>query len=131
MYSVLDIGGHQYRVQVGDLVDVQKLAAESGTTLTLDQVLFVGGSAEGEGPIVGAPLVEKAAVSAHVIGPGKGPKLTVFKRRPGLWQKKKGHRQLYTSLLITEIDDGRGNVEKIDKKSTTYKRFLQKKPQKK
>ena len=120
MYSVLEISGHQYRVGIGDLIDVQKLSIQPGSTIDLDQVLFVSGDA----PIVGTPLVKKAKVSAHVVRQGKGRKMTVFKRRPGLWQRKQGHRQNYTSLLITQIDDGQGNVSKIDQNSETYKKYF-------
>ena len=120
MYSVLQIGAHQYRVQPGDVVDVQKLKVEPNAVVDLDQVLFVGGD---EQVVVGTPLVEKAKVSAQVIKQGKSRKIVVFKRRPGLWQKKQGHRQEYTSLLITKIDDGQGNVSEIDKQGKTYKKY--------
>lgn len=121
MYSVLQIGGHQYRVCPGDLVDVQKLGAELGAIVELDQVLFIGG----DNPAVGVPHVAKATVSAQVVRQGKGRKLTVFKRRPGLWQKKQGHRQQFTSLLITQIDDGQGNVSKIDQSCKAYKKYIE------
>ena len=121
LYSVLQIAGHQYRVQAGDVVDVQKLNAQPGDQVNLDQVLFIGDHHHAQ---VGTPLVAKAKVCAHIISQGKGRKITVFKRRPGLWQKKRGHRQCYTSLLITEIDDGQGNVSKIDQDSKTFKKYL-------
>ena len=120
MYSVLQIGAHQYRVETGDLIDVQTLDAESGSTIDLNQVLFVSGG----NLVVGTPLVEKAKVSALVVKQGKGRKITVFKRRPGLWQKKQGHRQNYTSLLITQIDDGHGNISKIKQESKAYEKYL-------
>ena len=120
MYSVLQIGAHQYLAGTGDIIDVQKLDAELGTTIRLDQVLFISG----ESPVVGTPLVEKAQVSAQVIRQDKGRKMIIFKRRPGSWQKKQGHRQNYTSLLITQIDDGQGNVSQIDKDSSAYKKYL-------
>ena len=120
MYSVLQIGAHQYRVQAGDVIDVQKLDGEIGHIIDLDQVLFVSG----EGLAVGTPLVAKARVSAQVVRQGKAPKLTIFKRRPGMWQKKRGHRQQCTALLITEITDGQGNTSKIDPESKSYKKYL-------
>ena len=124
MYSVLQIGAHQYLAQAGDIIDVQKLDAQLGTTVQLDKVLFISG----ENPSVGTPLVEKAQVSAQVIKQDKGRKMIIFKRRPGSWQKKKGHRQDYTSLLITQIDDGQGNVSQIDTDSSAYKKYLSSTP---
>ena len=78
----------------------------------------------GENPSVGTPLVDKAQVSAQVIRQDKGRKMIIFKRAPGSWQKKRGHRQNYTSLLITQIDDGQGNISEIGKDSSAYKKYL-------
>ncbi len=120
MYGVVEIAGHQYRVEAGDVLDVEKLSAEAGSNVELDQVLFVGG----ENPVVGLPTVNGAKVTAKVIKHERSRKVLVFKRRPGLWRKKNGHRQHYTSLLITEINDGNGNTASIDKESKTAKKYL-------
>ena len=74
MYSVVEIKGHQYRVQEGDIVDVQKMDAEVGSTVELDQVLFVGGDA----PKVGTPVVEGAKVTAEVIRQARSRKVIVI-----------------------------------------------------
>ena len=110
MYGIVEIAGHQYKVKVGDLVDVEKLREESGKVVKFDQILFVGG----ETPRVGLPLVEGAQVVAKVLKHDKGRKIDVFKSKPGRYRKTKGHRQEYTALLITEIKDGQGKVDKID-----------------
>lgn len=120
MYGVVEIGGHQYRVQAGDVLDVQKLTDEAGATLELDKVLFVGG----ETALVGAPTVSGAKVTAKVIRHDRSRKIIVFKRKPGAYRRKNGHRQHYTSLLITEINDGQGNSAKIDADSKEAKKFL-------
>ena len=99
MYSVVEIKGHQYRVQEGDIVDVQKLDAEIGSTIELDKVLFVGGDT----PKVGTPVIEGAKVTAEVIRQARSRKMIVFKRKPGLSRTKNGHRQHYTALKITGI----------------------------
>ena len=117
MYGVVEISGHQYRVTPGDLIDVEKLSEEAGKTITLDKVLFVGG----EKPVIGLPLVSKAKVKAQIVRSDRSRKVIVLKRKPGMYVKRKGHRQHYTSLLITELDDGQGNSLKMDPKSKNAK----------
>lgn len=99
MYGVVEIKGHQYRVQEGDLIDVQKMDAEVGTTVELEDVLFVGG----DSPKVGTPLVAGAKVVAEVVRQARSRKVIVMKRSPGKYRKKNGHRQHYTALKIKEI----------------------------
>ena len=120
MYGIVEIGGHQYKVQPGDLIDVQKLGEEDGATLELDKVLFVGGD-EAQ---VGTPTVKGAKVVAKVLKTDRSRKVVVFKRKPGGYQRKKGHRQQYTALLITELTDGNGKTEKIDAKSKAATKYL-------
>jgi len=120
MYSVVQIGGHQYMLKAGDIVDVQKLDQEVGAELKLDQVLLVNSKET----LVGKPTVSGATVTAKVIRQDRGRKQIVFKRKPGGYQRKNGHRQYYTSLLITELNDGNGNTANIDKDSKLAKTFL-------
>lgn len=120
MYGVVEISGHQYKVQAGDVLDVEKLSNEAGSSVELDKVLFIGG----EKPQVGLPTVSGATITAKVIKHEKSRKIIAFKRKPGMYQKKMGHRQQYTALLITEINDGNGNVTKIDADSKAAKKFL-------
>lgn len=121
MYGVVQIGGHQYKVQAGDVLDVQKLKDEAGSTIELDQVLFIGG---GDKALVGAPTVNGAKVTAKVIKHDKSRKVLVSVRKPGQYRKTNGHRQQFTSLLITELNDGAGNSAKIDAKSKAAEKFL-------
>ena len=99
MYSVVEIKGHQYRVAEGDIIDVQKMDAEVGSSVELDQVLFVGGDT----PKVGTPTVSGASVTAEVIRQARSRKVIVMRRSPGKYRKKNGHRQHYTALKITKI----------------------------
>jgi large subunit ribosomal protein L21 len=99
MYGVVEIKGHQYKVQEGDIVDVQKMDAEVGAKIELDQVLFIGGDA----PKVGTPTVAGAKITAEVIRQARSRKIIVLKRKPGKYIKKNGHRQHYTALKITGI----------------------------
>ena len=109
MYGIVEISGHQYKVKTGDLIDVEKLKTEVGKMIQFD-ALFIGG----ETPRVGTPIIKGASVAAKVLKHDAGRKKTVFRRSPGHYRKKRGHRQEYTALLITKIDDGQGKVDKID-----------------
>jgi len=104
MYTILETGGKQYRVSVGDLIDVEKLDAEPGATVSFDRVLMVVGEQE---TLVGRPTLSQAKVTAEVVGEAKGPKLAIFrfKRRKNV-RRKTGHRQGYTRVKIREIAVG-------------------------
>lgn len=101
MYAVIKTGGKQYRVSQGDVLKVEKLNGEVGTSVEIGSVLAVG---EGDGIKVGAPTVEGAKVIAEILAQGKNKKVIIFKkrRRKG-YTKKQGHRQLFTSIKIQEI----------------------------
>ena len=101
MYAVIKTGGKQYRVSQGDVLKVEKLNGEVGTSVEIGSVLAVG---EGDGIKVGAPTVEGAKVIAEILAQGKNKKVTIFKkrRRKG-YTKKQGHRQLFTSIKIQDI----------------------------
>lgn len=100
MYAVIETGGKQYRVAVGDKVKVEKLEANPGDTVDLDRVLMV---ANGDEVRVGAPTLDDK-VSAKVVSHGRGEKVRIFKmRRRKHYRKQQGHRQSYTELEITGI----------------------------
>lgn len=99
MYGIVEISGHQYRVAEGDIIDVQKLDAEAGSTIDLEKVLFIGG----DSPKVGAPVVAGAKITAEVVRHDRSRKVIVFKHKRGLYKKKNGHRQHYTCLKIKSI----------------------------
>ena len=101
MYAVLKTGGKQYRVTVGDKIDVEKLPNAVGDQVTLESVLMV----ENDGQVtVGKPMISGAKVVAKVIDEGKGDKVTHFDYRNKHRRRKTiGHRQQYTRLEISEI----------------------------
>ena len=113
MYTVVEIKGHQYKLAAGDMIDVEKIEAEVGSSVSFDKVLLIGGTKT----IVGAPVIGGAKVTAKVVKQGRGRKFFVLKRKPGAYRKKNGHRQHYTALLITEINDGQGGVTKAEAKA--------------
>ena len=98
MFAVLKTGGKQYRVQAGDVLRVEKLAADAGEKVQFNEVLMVGST-------VGTPLVEGAAVQADVLDQIKGDKVINFvrRRRKHSSKRTKGHRQQLTLLKVTEI----------------------------
>lgn len=101
MFAVLKTGGKQYKVQSGDVLRVEKLAAEAGETVQFNEILMLGGDT----PSVGSPMITGAAVQATVIDQVKGEKLIhyVKRRRKHSSQRKKGHRQQLTLVRITDI----------------------------
>jgi large subunit ribosomal protein L21 len=100
MYAVIKTGGKQYRVAKGDKLRVEKLPGNVGDTVTLGEVLLVGG----ETVKVGRPLLAGAKVEAKIVAQDRAKKVIVFKfRRRKNYRRKNGHRQPFTALEITGI----------------------------
>ena len=101
MFAVLKTGGKQYKVQSGDTLRVEKLAADAGDKVQFNEILMLGG----DKPVVGAPLVDGAAVQAEVVDQIKGDKVIHFvkRRRKHGSKRTKGHRQQLTVLRVTDI----------------------------
>jgi large subunit ribosomal protein L21 len=103
MFAVIETGGKQERVQVGDLVRVETLEGDVGSEIVFDRVLMVG---EGEGARIGSPAIDGATVRASIIEHGRSKKIHIFlyKRRQNANRKRMGHRQNYTAVKIQSID---------------------------
>jgi large subunit ribosomal protein L21 len=101
-YAVIKTGGKQYRVSVGDKLDVEKIETPEGDNVTFENVLAAG---EGDSLRIGTPFLNGASVIGKVLNQFKGEKVTAFKfrRRKG-YHRKKGHRQLQTKVEITSIN---------------------------
>ena len=100
MKAIIVTGGKQYTVAEGDVLYIEKLAAEAEETVKFDVLAVL----DGENSKIGAPVVEGAVVEAKVVKNGKAKKITVFKYKPKKGEKKKqGHRQPYTKVEITKI----------------------------
>ena len=101
MYAIVVTGGKQYKVAIGDTVDVERIEAEIGAAVELDRVLMVS---DESGVRVGQPALEGAQVSATVMAQAKAPKVIIFKyRAKQRYRLKKGHRQEFTRLRIDAI----------------------------
>lgn len=101
MFAIIKTGGKQYRVSPGQKLKVEKLDAVEGATVRFDEVLLV---ADGDNVAIGTPSVAGAAVNAKVLRQARDKKKIVFKYHPKTrYRKKKGHRQSYTEVEVTNI----------------------------
>ncbi|SNB53519.1 LSU ribosomal protein L21P [Arboricoccus pini] len=100
MYAVIKTGGKQYRVVPNQVLEIEKLEAEAGSTVEFGDVLMVGGDT----PQLGSPLVAGAKVTGTVLEQARGPKVIIFKkRRRKNFRRRTGHRQYTTVVRITDI----------------------------
>lgn len=100
MYAIFETGGKQYKAEKGDIVFVEKLAADEGKLVTFDALMV----ADGDDIKIGTPVVKGAKVRAKVVEHGKADKVVVFKYKPKRkYRKKQGHRQPYTKLKVTSV----------------------------
>jgi len=101
VYAIIRTGGKQYRVEPGDVVRLESLDGEVGSSITLDDVLLVG---EGDDIQVGAPRLENVAVVGTVIEQGRDRKVRVFKhKRRKHYRRTRGHRQAFTAVKIERV----------------------------
>jgi len=101
MYAIIKTGGKQYRVEQGDIIDVELLGEDNGSNVEFQDILFVNNGASME---VGAPCLKEYMVRGEVLDVIKGPKVIAFKyKRRKNYRRKVGHRQQYSRVKITEI----------------------------
>lgn len=101
MFAVIRTGGKQYKVQPDTFLKVEKIDAEVGAKIDITDILMVS---DGKKTTVGAPVVEGAKVVAEILEQGRGEKVIIFKkRRRQNYRRKNGHRQMLTTIKITEI----------------------------
>jgi len=109
-YAIIETGGKQFKVRRDRRIRVPSLPGEVGERVTFDRVLF---AFDGESTSIGAPTVEGAAVTAEIVGHGRGKKIVVFKfRRRHRTRKKTGHRQDYTEVAIVDLGLGDGGGDR-------------------
>ena len=102
MYAVIKTGGKQYRVAAGETIKVERLSADVGKDVTLDQVVAIGSGAD---LVLGAPLVPGASVVASVVSHGRHPKVRIFKmHKRKHYRKSQGHRQSFTEIRISAVN---------------------------
>ena len=100
-FAVIKTGGKQYRVATGEKLKIEQIPADVGQVIELDQVLAIG---EGDALRIGSPFIAGAVVTATVLAHGRHDKVKIFKmRRRKHYQKRQGHRQNYTQIVIDVI----------------------------
>ena len=106
MYALVRTGGKQYRVAKDDTILVERIAADEGAEVILDDIVMLG---DGDKVTIGTPRVEGAAVSATIVSQTRGPKIIIFRRkRRKNHRRTQGHRQNLTLLKINAIaEDGK------------------------
>jgi len=102
VYAIVRAGGKQYRVEPGDVVRLEHLEAEAGSSVTLDDVLLVGGDGEVR---IGTPRLDKASVAGTVLEQGRSAKVKVFKyKKRKHYRRTAGHRQSFTAVRIDRVE---------------------------
>lgn len=101
MFAIIETGGKQFKVQEGDILNVEKLNAAEGDSVEITRVLAVS---KGDELVVGKPVVEDAKAVLKVLEHGKADKILVFKYKPKKgYRKTRGHRQPYTKVVVEKI----------------------------
>ena len=102
MYTVLETSGKQFKVAVGDVIDIEEVGRTPGETINFDRVLMLVSDKE---TLVGKPTLPQVKVTGEILGEVKGPKIVVFKhKRRKDHRKKTGHRQKHTQVAIRSIE---------------------------
>lgn len=104
MYAVFRTGGRQYRAEVGQVLDIDRLPYEVNHSFQINDILLIG---DGDNTVIGQPNVEGAAVSVTVVEQLRAPKVMVFKYRQRTnFRRMRGHRQYYTRVRVDGISAG-------------------------
>lgn len=125
MYAVIETGGKQYRVQPGDILQIEKLAGDKGASVNFDQVLFASKQGEGESKVwIGKPTLSGAVVGAEILATGRGEKHVIVKRkRRKDYKRTIGHRQELLEILVLSVSNGAG--EKVELSSAEKAKRLE------
>ncbi len=128
MYAVIVSGGKQYRVQPGDIVQLEKLEGDVGSAVKFNQVLLVGKpGAENSQIWLGKPTLNGAEVQGEIVGQGRGDKITIVKmKRRKQYRRTQGHRQFLTQVLVLGLSNGAGETATLsaEDKKTKLGKFV-------
>lgn len=101
MYAIIRSGGRQYRAEIGETIDVERLPYEENDQIEIEDVLLIG---DGDNTVIGRPKVDGAKVRATIVNQFRGKKVIVFKYRQRTnYRRRYGHRQYYTRIRIDDI----------------------------
>ncbi|MBD3361054.1 50S ribosomal protein L21 [Candidatus Peregrinibacteria bacterium] len=116
MFAILEKGGKQYKIQKGEMVNLEKIQGKEGTFVNFDKVLLISDKGKIK---VGSPYIKGASATGKIISHNKNDKIRVFKMKPKKrYQKTQGHRQIFTTIEITDI---KGKSVKTSTKTVTAK----------
>lgn len=123
MYAVIQTGGKQYRVQPGDIVQIEQLEGDVGSSVKFSNVLLLGKpSAESTQIWLGKPLLNGATVDGEIVGQGRGDKIVIVKmKRRKQYRRTQGHRQYLTQVLVTGLSNGAGETATLSAADKTAK----------
>lgn len=126
MYAVIETGGKQYKVQAGDVVQIEKIEGDVGADTQFSNVLFFAKSSEADSKVwLGKPFLNGATVGGEIVGQGRGEKILIIKmKRRKQYRRTQGHRQEYTQILVTSLSNGAG--EKLELSAADKKAKLEK-----
>ena len=102
MYAVIRTGGKQYRVAEGDVLRIEKIKGDAGADVKFEEVLMLGGDA----PKIGRPTVSGATVTGKILRQDKERRVLHFRKEKEGWTRRRGHRQPFTEVKVTEISAG-------------------------
>lgn len=126
MYAVLKTGGKQYKVQAGDIIQIEKLENDQGASVEFKEILFACKPSENPEVLIGKPLLSGAVVKGEIVGQGRGDKILIIKyKRRKQYRRTKGHRQDLTQVLVTSINNGSGGTSELsaEQKKTALSKF--------
>lgn len=128
MYAVIETGGKQYRVQPGDIIEVEKLEGDVGGAMKFENVLFAAKATDENTQIwLGRPYLKGAVVTGEVVGQGRGEKILIIKmKRRKQYRRTQGHRQFLTQVLVLGLSNGAGETATLsaEDKKTKLGKFV-------
>ena len=128
-YAIFKAAGYQYRAELGEVLRLPSLDAESGSTVVFDDVLL--GASDGE-TLIGQPTLEGATVRAQVVRHGRADKVLVFRfKRRKNYRRKTGHRQGFTEVRVSEIDLGGGRRVSLEMEEAAKAKAKKARPKRK
>jgi large subunit ribosomal protein L21 len=128
MYAVVASGGKQYKVEEGEILRIEKIPGDVGSSVTFEQILMIS---DGDQINIGQPLLGDAAVKGQIVEQGKAKKILVFKyKRRKRYRRKHGHRQQYTAVRIDSIEAQAGKApQKTEAKKPAVKKVEAQEPE--
>jgi len=122
MYAVIETGGKQYRIQKGEVIEIEKIEGDVGGSIDFKNVLLCSDTSQENSMWLGKPYLNNALVKGEIVSQGRGKKILVMKyKRKKQYKRTQGHRQWLTQILVTDIDNGEGKKESLTSEEKSEK----------